>query len=125
EEALRQSEAKLRSMIASVHDYALYMLDPSGRVVSWNPGAERIKGYREEEIRGQPFARFLTPEDVGEQKAAKALGIAARDGRFEEEGWRVRKDGSRFWANVVISPIRDPSNRLTGFVKITRDLTEH
>ena len=125
DEALRQSEEKLRSMIASVRDYGLYMLDPSGRVVSWNPGAERIKGYREDEILGQPFSLLFTPEDVAEQKPARALEIAAREGRFEEETWRVRKDGSRFWASVIITPIRDPSGHLAGFVKITRDMTEH
>jgi PAS domain S-box-containing protein len=124
EEALRQSEQKLRMMIAGVRDYALYMLDPSGCVVSWNPGAERIKGYRAEEIVGHSFARFFLPEDVADQKPARALKIAISEGRFEEEGWRVRKDGSRFWASAVITPIRDPSNRLVGFVKITRDLTE-
>jgi PAS domain S-box-containing protein len=123
-EALRQSEEKLRLMIASVRDYALYMLDPSGHVASWNPGAERIKGYRSDEIMGQPFSRFFTPEDVAQEKPRRELEIAVRDGRFEEEGWRVRKDGSRFWANVVMTPIRDESDRLVGFVKVTRDLTE-
>jgi PAS domain S-box-containing protein len=125
EEALRQSEEKLRSMIASVRDYAFYMLDPDGRVASWNPGAERIKGYRQEEILGQPVSLFFTPEDVAQKKPARELEIAAREGHFEEEAWRVRKDGSRFWANVVVTPIRDPANRLAGFVKITRDMTEH
>jgi PAS domain S-box-containing protein len=124
EEALRQSEEKLRSMIASVRDYAFYMLDPSGRVASWNPGAERIKGYRPEEILGQPFSRFFTADDIAQDKPARQLEIATREGRFEDEAWRVRKDGSLFWANVVMTPVRDPSNRLVGFVKITRDLTE-
>ncbi len=124
EEALRQSEEKVRSMIASVRDYGLYMLDPSGRVVSWNPGAERIKGYREDEILGRPFSLFFTPEDIAEQKPAQALEIADREGRFEDEAWRVRKDGSRFWGSVVLTPIRDSSGRLAGFVKITRDMTE-
>jgi PAS domain S-box-containing protein len=124
EEAVRQSEQKLRLMIASVRDYALYMLDPSGRVISWNPGAEQIKGYREDEILGQSFSRFFTPEDVARNKPQRELEIATREGRFEEEGWRVRKDGSRFWANVIITPIRDGSDGLAGFVKITRDLTE-
>lgn len=125
EEELRQSEEKLRSMIASVRDYAFYMLDPTGRVVTWNPGAERIKGYRKEEILGEPFSRFFTAEDVAERRPQRALEIAASEGRFEEEGWRVRKDGSRFWASAVITPIHDPSNGLVGFVKITRDMTEH
>ena len=124
EEALRQSEEKLRSMIASVRDYALYMLDPTGHVVSWNPGAERIKGYRAEEILGQSFSRFFTAEDLAAQKPVRELEIADREGHFEDEGWRLRKDGTRFWANVVVTPIRDGDRRLVGFVKITRDLTE-
>jgi PAS domain S-box-containing protein len=124
EEALRQSEERLRLMIASVRDYALYMLDPSGRVASWNPGAEQIKGYRPDEIVGQPFSRFFTPEDVALGRPARELEIALSAGRFEEEGWRVRKDGSRFWANVVLTPVRDASDKLVGFVKVTRDLTE-
>jgi PAS domain S-box-containing protein len=124
EEALRQSEQKLRLMIASVRDYALYMVDPSGRVASWNLGAEHIKGYGRDEILGQPFSRFFTPEDVERGKPARELEIALRQGRFEEEGWRVRKDGSRFWANVVMTPVRDGSDQLVGFVKVTRDLTE-
>jgi PAS domain S-box-containing protein len=124
EEALRQSEEKLRSMIASVRDYALYMLDPAGHVVSWNPGAERIKGYRAEEILGQSFTRFFTPEDLAAQKPVRELEIAKQEGRFEDEGWRLRKDGTRFWANVVVTPIRDGAGSLAGFVKITRDLTE-
>ena len=125
EEALRQSEERLRQMIASVRDYALFMLDPKGNVASWNPGAERIKGYREEEIIGEHFSRFLTPEDIAKGKPARELETAASQGRFEEENWRLRKDGSRFWANVIITPMRDSSNALLGFVKITRDLTEH
>jgi PAS domain S-box-containing protein len=124
EETLRQSEEKLRQMIASVHDYALFMLDPMGHIASWNPGAERINGYREEEILGQHFSRFFTAQDIASRKPARELEIAASHGRFEDENWRVRKDGSRFWANVIITPIRDTANGLTGFVKITRDLTE-
>jgi PAS domain S-box-containing protein len=124
EEALRQSEEKLRQMIASVRDYALFMLDPKGRVASWNPGAERIKGYREEEILGEHFSRFFPPEDIAMGKPARELEIAAAQERFEDENWRVRKDGSRFWAHVIITPIRDSLNGLGGFVKITRDLTE-
>src|SRR5262249_18330979 len=111
-------------MIASVSDYALYRLDPEGRVVSWNPGAERIKGYREEEIIGEHFSRFFTPEEIANGNPAHELEVAATEGRFEEENWRVRKDGSRFWANVIVTPIRDSLNQLVGFVKITRDLTE-
>jgi len=124
EEALRQSEQKLRLMIASVRDCALYMLDPAGRVVSWNPGAESIKGYRAEEILGQNFSRFFTAEDSEAGKPARELEIARSLGRFEEEGWRLRQDGTRFWASVVITPIHDGSNDLVGFAKITRDLTE-
>jgi len=124
EEALRESEEKLRLMIASVSDYALYRLDPEGRVVSWNPGAERIKGYREEEIIGEHYSRFFTPEEIANGNPARELELAATQGRFEEENWRVRKDGSRFWANVIITPIRGSLNQLVGFVKITRDLTE-
>ena len=124
EEALRQSEEKLRLMISSVRDYALYMLDPAGRVASWNPGAELIKGYRSEEILGRDFSRFFTAEDAAKGNPARELEIARTRGRFEEEGWRVRKDGTRFWAYVIITPIRDASDGLLGFVKITRDLTE-
>ena len=124
QEALRLSEEKLRLMIASVRDYALYMLDPEGRVASWNPGAELIKGYRAEEIVGQHFSRFFTAEDVEKGKPARELEIARTRGRFEEEGWRVRKDGTRFWANVIITQIPDSADGLVGFVKITRDLTE-
>jgi PAS domain S-box-containing protein len=124
EEAVHRSEERLRLMIASVTDYALYMLDPKGHVVSWNSGAERIKGYRQEEILGQDFARFFTPEEIAAGRPAFELETAAKEGRFEDENWRVRKDGSRFWANVVITPIRDASNRLMGFAKVTRDLTE-
>jgi PAS domain S-box-containing protein len=124
EDALRQSEERLRSMIASVKDYAIYMLDPAGQVTSWNPGAELIKGYRADEIIGQHFSRFFTAEDVEKGRPARELEIARTQGRFEEEGWRVRKDGTRFWANVVVTPIGDASNGPVGFVKITRDLTE-
>ena len=123
ETALRHSEERLRLMIASVHEYALYLLDPDGRVMSWNPGAERIKGYREDEIVGADFSRFFPPEDIAAGKPAGELRIAAKKGRFEEEGWRVRKDGTRFWANIVISAVHDASGTLVGFTKITRDLT--
>ena len=124
EEQLRQSEERLRLMVASVRDYALYMIDPSGRVATWNPGAQRIKGYGEDEILGQPISRFFTAEDLALERPRRELEIAICEGRFEEEGWRVRKDGSRFWASVVLTPIRDGSGRLLGFVKITRDLTD-
>jgi PAS domain S-box-containing protein len=125
EAALRQSEEKLRLMIASVSDYAIFMLDPEGRVASWNPGAHRIKGYRADEIIGDHFSRFYPAEDVEARKPAHELEAATALGRFEDEGWRVRKDGSRFWANVVISAVRDESGTLLGFTKVTRDMTEH
>jgi len=124
EEALRESEEKLRLMFVSIQDYAIFMLDPNGRVMSWNPGAERIKGYREDEILGGNFSRFFPPEDIAKGKPAQQLELAARNGRFEDEAWRVRKDGTRFWANVVISAVHDASGRLRGFAKVTRDLTQ-
>src|SRR6185369_6920640 len=100
------------------------MLDAEGHVSNWNPGAERIKGYRPSEIVGEHFSRFYTEEDRAAGEPARALATAERDGRFEKEGWRVRKDGTRFWANVVIDPIRDNDGKLRGFAKITRDVTE-
>jgi PAS domain S-box-containing protein len=124
EEALRQSEERMRQMIASVHDHAFFMLDRDGRVVSWNPGAERIKGYAAAEIIGEHFSRFFTPDDIAAHKPELELELAARDGRFEDEAWRVRKDGARFWADVVLSAVRDASGQLIGFTKVTRDLTE-
>ncbi len=110
-------------LIRNVVDYAIYMLDPDGRVVSWNPGAERIKGYGADEIIGQHFSCFYTPEDRAAGIPAEALNKAATTGRFATEAWRVRKDGSRFWAAVVIDPIRE-DGQLIGFAKITRDMTE-
>jgi len=107
-----------------VTDYAIYMLDINGMVTSWNPGARRVKGYEEAEIRGQHFSRFYTEEDRHAGLPARALAMAAGEGKFEGEGWRVRKDGTRFWASVIIDPIRDPSHNLVGYAKITRDLTE-
>lgn len=124
EEALRQSEERLQLMIGSISDYAVYMLNPEGRVTTWNPGAERIKGYRAAEIIGEHFSRFFAPEDVDAGKPAQELEIATRESRYEEESWRVRKDGGRFWANVILTPMRDETNRVVGFVKVTRDLTE-
>jgi PAS domain S-box-containing protein len=119
---LAESERRLRLMIDSVVDYAIFMLDADGRVASWSAGAERIKGYRAEEIIGQHFSRFYSPEASG--KAQAALEDAAVRGRHEEEGWRVRKDGSRFWASAVLTAVRDDSGQLIGFAKVTRDLTE-
>jgi PAS domain S-box-containing protein len=123
EEVLRAREALL--LIESVLDYAIFRLDPAGLVVSWNPGAERVKGYRADEIVGQHFSRFYPPEDVQAGKCERELAIASREGRYEDEGWRVRKDGSRFWAGVILSAIRDARGELIGFAKVTRDLTEH
>jgi PAS domain S-box-containing protein len=124
ENTLRKSEELRRLMIASVKDYAIFMLDRPGHVASWNPGAEHITGYLAEEILGEHFSCFFTPEDVRAGKPDQELEIAAARGRFEEEGWRVGKDGTKFWASVIIAPIRDDSNRLIGFVKTTRDLTQ-
>jgi PAS domain S-box-containing protein len=124
EVALRQSEERLRLVISSVTDYAIMTLDLDGRVVSWNEGAERIKGYRAEEIVGQHFSRFYPPEDVSNGKPAFELAEATRNGRSEDEGWRVRKDGSRFYANVVVTALYDETGLLRGFGKITRDITE-
>jgi PAS domain S-box-containing protein len=124
EHRLLESEERLRLIIEGVRDYAIFMLDVDGVVVSWNSGAERMKGYRSEEICGQHFSRFYPPEDVEAGKPAAALHTAAALGRFEDEGWRVRKDGSRFWASVVITALRDPGGHLRGFAKVTRDFTE-
>jgi len=115
---------RLQRLIDSVIDYAIYMIDLDGRVASWNPGAERLKGYTAAEIIGQPFARFFTPEDRAKEFPDHALATAARTGRFESEGWRVRRDGTRFWALAVIDAIKDEDGKLIGFAKITRDMTE-
>jgi PAS domain S-box-containing protein len=124
EEQLRQGEERLRLMIGSVREYAIFMLDPQGRVATWNAGAAALKGYEASEIIGQHISRFYRPEDLPAQKAERELGIAAETGRFEEEAWRVRKDGSRFWANVVLSAVRNASGELIGFTKVTRDMTD-
>ena len=118
------AEERFRKLIDSVRDYAIFILDPLGNIATWNTGAQRIKGYRAEEIIGSHFSRFYPEEDVRKGKCEMELEVAARDGRFEDEDWRIRKDGSRFWANVVISAIRDEDGRLVGFSKVTRDLTE-
>ncbi|HAO40120.1 MULTISPECIES: PAS domain-containing sensor histidine kinase [unclassified Afipia] len=117
-------EGRYRLLVEAVTDYAIYMLDPEGRVTSWNPGAQRFKGYTHDEIIGRHFSQFYGEEDRKAGLPARALEISAREGKFENEGWRIRKDGSRFWAHVVIDPIRSPDGRLVGFAKITRDLTE-
>ena len=124
EEKLRWTEESFRLMVESVTDYAIVMLDPEGLVVSWNAGAERIKGYSAEEIVGQHFSRFYLQEDIQSGKPQRDLDVVAAKGQFEDEGWRVRKDGSAFWANVVFTAIRDQSGHLRGFAKLTRDLTE-
>jgi len=117
-------EQRFRRLIEAVTDYAIYMLDPHGTVTSWNAGAQRFKGYTPDEIIGEHFSRFYTEEDRQTNLPRRALATAAREGRFEQEGWRVRKDGRRFWAHVVIDPIRDEHGTLIGFAKITRDITE-
>ena len=118
------TSSKFELLVQSVTDYAIYMLDTEGRVTSWNAGARRFKGYEADEIIGEHFSRFYTPEEREQGVPRIALETAEREGRFEIEGWRVRKDGSRFWANVVIDPIRDPAGALLGFAKVTRDLTD-
>jgi len=116
---------RYRLLVESVTDYAIYMLDPQGTVISWNPGARRFKGYEDHEIIGQSFSRFYTEEDRAAGLPERALRMAAEEGRFEKEGWRVRKDGTRFWAHVVIDPILNPATgRVLGYAKVTRDLTE-
>jgi diguanylate cyclase (GGDEF)-like protein/PAS domain S-box-containing protein len=122
-EVVRNNESQLRLLVQGVKDYAILMLDPSGRVLTWNEGAERIKGYRADEITGQHFSRFYAPESVAAGRPVMELEIARETGRFEEEGWRVRKDGSRFWANVVITALHDEAGKLRGFAKVTRDIT--
>lgn len=123
-EALRQSEERFRLLVDNVKDYAIFMLDPQGHVASWNEGAARIKGYARDEIVGRHFSVFYLPEDAAAGKPARELAIARQLGHVEDEGWRVRKDGSSFWANVNITAVYDESKRLRGFAKITRDLTE-
>src|SRR5260370_2844618 len=122
--ALRHSEERLRLFIEAVQDYAIFMLDPEGSVITWNAGAERIKGYKASEIVGQHFSRFYPEEDVRGGKPAWELEVAGREGRFEDEGWRLRKDGSRFWANVIITALKDENGQLYGFGKVTRDFTD-
>jgi PAS domain S-box-containing protein len=124
ESALGLSEQRFRLLVDGVVDHAIYTLDPNGNVVDWNAGAERLKGYPANEIVGEHFSRFYTEEDRRADRPMQALEQALRDGKFDAEGWRLRKDGSRFWANTTISPLRDPSGRLVGFAKITRDVTE-
>ncbi len=122
--AIRQCEASFRVLVNGVRDYALFMLDPSGHVVSWNAGAERVKGYAAREILGKHLSIFYEPADVKDGRPQRTLAAAATTGRAEDEGWRVRKDGSTFWANVVLAPVHDAAGVLLGFAKVTHDLTE-
>ncbi|MFL5616269.1 MAG: PAS domain-containing sensor histidine kinase [Gemmatimonadaceae bacterium] len=124
EEELRESEERNRLIVQSVKDYAIFMLDPKGNVATWNEGAHRIKGYTAEEIIGRHFSTFYPESDIENGKPPWELEVATREGRFEDEGWRIRKDGTRFWANVVITALFDSQGKLIGFAKVTRDLTE-
>ena len=124
EEALRQSEEVFRLLVASVKDYAIFLLDPTGHITTWNAGAQRIKGYAPEEIIGRHFSTFYPESDILDQKPERELEIAKQYGSVEDNGWRLRKDGTRFWANVVITAVHDEHGRLRGFAKVTRDMTE-
>ncbi len=124
QDALRDSEARFRFLVNGVTDYAIYMLSPTGEITNWNAGAQRIKGYTEQEVIGTHFSRFYTEEDNLQKAPTRALETASREGKFEAEGWRVRKDGSRFWAHVVIDSVHDQHGDLLGFAKITRDVTQ-
>jgi PAS domain S-box-containing protein len=124
EETLRRSEERFRLLIESVRDYAIFLLDPDGRISSWNSGAEHIKGYKADEIIGKHFSVFYPPEDAAAGRPEEELRVARSEGRYEEEGWRLRKNGERFWANVVLTAIYDAGGKVRGFAKVTRDLTE-
>jgi PAS domain S-box-containing protein len=124
ERALKESEERFRLLVEGVEEYAIFMLDAEGRVASWNPGAQRIKGWREEEVLGQPYAIFYPPEGVAAGLPQRVLQEAAAQGRYVVEGLRVRKDGSRFWADAVLTALKDESGHLRGFAKVTRDITE-
>jgi len=123
-EALHASEERFRLLVQGVTDYAIYMLSPIGEITNWNAGAERIKGFKQDEVVGSNFSRFYTEEDRTQGMPLRALSTAASEGRYESEGWRMRKDGSRFWAHVVIDPIKNEMGELIGFAKVTRDITE-
>jgi PAS domain S-box-containing protein len=122
--ALERSEERFRLLVESVVDYAIFMLDPDGRVASWNTGAERLKGYRQDEVLGQHYAIFYTPENRAANLPDRLLAGARTEGRVIDSGWRVRKDGTRFWADVVITALFEESGQLTGFAKVTRDMTD-
>ena len=124
EDDLRQSEEQFRLLVDGVKDYAIFMLDREGIVTSWNAGAQRIKGYAADQVIGQHFSRFYTPENIAAGKPERELAIATEQGVFSEESWRVRRDGSRFWASVTITSVRDEAGKLRGFTKVTRDITE-
>jgi PAS domain S-box-containing protein len=120
----QERQAQFQLLVEAVQDYAIFMLDPEGNVRTWNAGAERIKRYKASEIIGKHFSTFYPEEDKRNGKPEWELVVAQKEGRFEDEGWRIRKDGSRFWANVIITPLRDKSGKLVGFGKVTRDFTE-
>src|SRR5581483_2919371 len=124
EEAVRQSEERFRLLVDAVQDYAIFMIDTEGVVTSWNAGAQRIKGYSRDEIIGRHFSHFFTPEDIAAGKPWEELGTARRTGRAEVEGWRVKKNGERFWARVVLTGVYDDAAHLRGFAKVTQDLTD-
>ncbi|HKQ26975.1 MAG TPA: PAS domain S-box protein, partial [Burkholderiales bacterium] len=124
EEALRQSEERFRLLIEGVTDYAVFMLDPDGVITSWNSGAQKIKGYSREEIIGKHFSLFYLPEDVEAARPWQELALARKEGRAEDEGWRLRKNGEKFWARVVVSAVYDRTGRLLGFAKVTQDLSQ-
>lgn len=119
-----RSEERFRLLVEGILDYAIFMLDTDGKVVTWNIGAERIKSYKREEITGKHFSIFYLPDDVKNEKPRKQLAVARREGRVDDEGWRVRKNGERFWARVVITALHDSAGRLRGFAKVTQDLTQ-
>jgi PAS domain S-box-containing protein len=124
EQALRESEERFRLLVQGVQEYAIFQLDPLGQIVSWNGGAERLKGYTADEVIGKQLSIFYPPEDVRTGKPGRLLAEAAQRGQCEDEGWRVRKDGSRFWANVVVTALRNSKGILQGFAKVTRDMTD-
>jgi formate hydrogenlyase transcriptional activator len=124
EQRLEQTQQHFRAIVEGARDYAIFMLDPEGNVVTWNPGAELIQGYSSEEIIGEHFSRFFSQEDRDREKPRHELSVAAAEGRYEDEGWRIRKDGSRFWANVLITALYDEQRQITGYSKLTRDLTD-
>src|SRR5688572_24278062 len=121
---LTTTAAELASLVDALEDYALFLLSPEGIIRSWNRGAARLMGYTAGEVIGTSFSRFYTEEDLAANKPGRELETAEREGRVEDEGWRVRKDGQRFWVNTIITPLRDADGKLRGFAKVTRDLTE-